>query len=108
MDSPVIGVQHQPIFDSDTVSKIFQKAYGQERVLYALLAVAGIRVGETLGLEVQHLSDDCRTITVEQSSRDGEIQEPKTKNAYQQVDLSSELANLLGSFARDRQSGLLS
>jgi len=76
-------------------------------VLYALLAGTGLRVGEAFGLEVKHLSSDCRTITVEQSCWEGDIQTPKTKNAYRQVDLNPALADLLKTFVKDRRVGLL-
>jgi integrase len=107
IDLPVIEHQHQPTFDAETITKIVQKAFGQNRVLYALLAGTGLRAGEALGLEVKHLSDDCRTITVEQSCWEGDIQTPKTKNAHRQVDVSPKLAELLTAFVADRQSGLL-
>jgi integrase len=87
------------------MSAIVRKADGQEQVLYALLAGSGLRVGEALGLEIKHLSSDCRTITVEQSCWEGDIQTPKTKNAYRQVDLCTPLADLLKAFIGDRQSG---
>jgi site-specific recombinase XerD len=107
MDLPMVEGQHQPTFTVETMASIVSKAFGQERVLYALLAGTGLRIGEALGLEVKHLSRDCRTITVEQSCWEGDIQTPKTKNAYRQVDLNSELACLLKMFVGERQSGLL-
>jgi integrase len=107
MDLPVVEGQHQPTFTSETMTAIVKKAYGQERVLFALLAGTGLRIGEALGLEVKHLSADCTTITVEQSCWEGDIQTPKTKNAYRQVDLCSSLAQLLKTFVGDRQTGLV-
>jgi integrase len=107
IDLPLVENQHQPTFAADTMNAIVWKADGQDRVLFALLAGSGLRVGEALGLEAKHLSTDCRTITVQQSCWEGEIQTPKTKNAYRQVDLSSELARLLKTFVGNRQSGLL-
>jgi integrase len=107
IDLPLVAKQHQPSFAADTVASIVQRTDGQERVFYALLAGTGLRVGEALGLEVKHLSSDRKTITIEQSCWEGDIQTPKTKNAYRQVDLNSELANLLKAFVGDRQSGLL-
>lgn len=53
---------------------IVENVFGQERALYALLAGTGIRIGEALGLEMKHLSADCRTITIEQSCWEGVIQ----------------------------------
>jgi integrase len=89
------------------MTAIVQKATGHERVLYALLAGTGMRIGEILGLEVKHLSGDCKTIVVEQSSWQGHIQTPKTKNAYRQIDINSELAEMVKKFVGTRQNGLL-
>ena len=107
IDMPVVGRQHQPTFSAETMSAIVERANGQEQMLYALLAGTGLRVGEALGLEVRHISSDCKTITVEQSCWSGKIQSPKTKNAYRQVDLCPPLADLLKSFIADRKSGLV-
>jgi integrase len=107
LDMPVVQNQHQPTFTAEMMNSIVQKANGQEQVLYALLAGTGLRVGEALGLEVKHLSADCRTLRVEQSCWEGDIQTPKTRNAYRQVDLCNSLAKLLKAFVRDRQSSLI-
>jgi integrase len=107
IDVPIIENQYQPTFTEAEMSAIVEMANGQERVLYALLAGSGLRIGEALGLEVKHLSPDCRTITIEQSCWQGAIQSPKTKAAYRQVDICTELANLLKAFVGERQSGLL-
>ena len=107
IDLPVVGNQHQPSFEPETMTQIVQRAKGLDRVLYALLAGTGLRAGEALGLEAKHLSSDCQTITVEQSCWEGDIQTPKTKNAYRQVDICPKLAELLRVFVRDRQSGPL-
>jgi integrase len=107
LDIPIVENQQQPTFTADTMNLIVQNASGQDQVLYALLAGTGLRIGEALGLEVRHLSADCRTLTVEQSCWHGDIQTPKTRNAYRQVDLCSSLANLLKSFVGNRESGLV-
>jgi integrase len=107
IDLPIIEHQYQPTFTVETMSSIVEKADGQEQALYALLAGTGLRVGEALGLEVRHLSSDCRTISVEQSCWEGEIQPPKTKNAYRRVDVCPTLAALLRAFLGERRSGLL-
>ena len=107
IDLPVIENQKQPTFTAETMSAIVEKTYGQDQVLYALLAGTGLRVGEAFGLEVKHLSADCRTITVEQSCWQKSIQTPKTKSAYRQIDVCTELAKLLKQFIGDRQSGLI-
>jgi integrase len=107
IDMPIVQNQHQPSFTAETMSAIVGKADGQERVLYALLAGTGLRVGEALGLEVKHFSNGCRTVAVEQSCWEGDVQAPKTKNAYRQVDVSKELAKLLQAFVAVRRSGLV-
>ena len=107
IDLPVIENQKQPTFTQDVMTAIVEKGCGQDQVLYVLLAGTGLRVGEALGLEVKHLSADCRTITIEQSCWQGSIQSPKTKSAYRQIDVSADLANLLKQFIGDRESGLI-
>jgi integrase len=107
MDLPIVKEQRQPTFTPDTVSAIVNKSDGQERVLYALLAGAGLRVGEALGLELQHISEDFRTIFVRQSVWDGMKQEPKTRAAVRDVDLCSTLAEMLRQFVGERRTGLL-
>lgn len=89
------------------MSAIVEKANGQDQVLYALLAGTGLRVGEAFGLEVKHLSADCRTIAVEQSCWGKSIQTPKIKSAFKQIDVCTELAKLLRQFIGIRQSVLL-
>ena len=107
IDLPVIENQKQPTFTAETMSAIVENANGQDQVLYALLAGTGLRVGEAFGLEVRHLSSDCRTITVEQSCWQKSIQTPKTKSAYSQIDVCAELARLIKQFIGDRKSGLI-
>lgn len=107
LDLPLVENQHKPTFTPEEMIAIAQKADGQERILYSLLAGTGLRVGEAFGLELKHLSPDCRTITIEQSCWEGDLQTPKTKNAYRQVDLCVALANLLKAFIGDRQSGFV-
>jgi integrase len=103
----LISLAEAGTFTEETMSAIVQKAGGQERVLYSLLAGSGLRVGEVFGLEIKHLSPDCRTVTVEQSCWEGDLQTTKTKNAYRQVDPCTPLADLLKAFNGDRESGLL-
>jgi integrase len=75
--------------------------------LCALLAGGAMRIGEVFGLELQHISDDCRTITIEQSCWNGKVQRPKTLNAYRQIDLCPSLAAVLKQFIGERREGLL-
>jgi integrase len=107
LDLPVIKNQRQPCFTGEAVSSIVRAAKGQSKVLYTLLAGTGLRVGEALALEVKHVRSDCRTIGVEQSVFWGEIQTPKTHNAYRKVDLAPELAALLKAHLQTLQGGLI-
>lgn len=107
LDMPIIENQHRPAFTAEATTKIVGAATGRNRMLFALLAGTGLRIGEALGLEIRHISDDCRTITIEQSVWNGQIQTPKTPNAYRQVDLAPALADLLKTFIGDRREGLV-
>ena len=53
MGLPVIEDQRQPTFNFDEVETIVSKAEGQDRLLYALLAGPGLRVGAALALQAE-------------------------------------------------------
>lgn len=105
MDVPLIQKQFQPTFTQTEMEKIVAMATGKARALYALLAGSGFRVGEALGLEIKHLSPDCRTLTIEQSCRHGKMLTPKTHAGYRQVDLCTDLAILLKAYVAGRHRG---
>jgi integrase len=108
IDMPVVENQNQPTFSAETVTSIIAKADGQERILYALLAGTGLRVGEALGLEIgKHISEDCRTLYIRQSVWQGDTQTPKTENSKRDVDLSSCLGEMLKAHIGDRTVGFL-
>ena len=111
IDAPPIAEQSQPSTRGGGISNILQLASDDRfRMLYALLAGCGpLRVGEALGLEIdKHISSDFRTLRVCQKAKFGKIsQRLKTKNAYRQVDLCPELADLLREFVGNKTTGLL-
>jgi hypothetical protein len=92
------------------MNAILNSATDRYRMLYALLADCGpLRAGEALGLEIgKHISEDCRTLYVQQKAKRGVIQPfLKTKNGTREVDLCSSLAKELQAFIGTRTSGLL-
>jgi integrase len=107
LDLPVISMQRRPAFSLEAMSSIVQAASGREKVLYALLAGSGLRIGEALGLETKHVSPDGRTLVVEQSVFAGKVQAPKTNAAYRKVDLACPLAEMVRGFIGNRKSGLV-
>ena len=107
IDLPIVRNQRQPMFAAETMSSIVQKTTGQFRVLYALLAGSGLRIGEALGLEVENISKDCRTLHIRQSVWEGVKQKPKTASAIRDVDLCPALAAMLKTFIADRKTGIV-
>ena len=83
-------------------------AKGRYRVLFALLAGSGLRIGEALGLKVdKHISPDCKTLYVRQSVWNGKEQDPKTENAVRDIDVCSDLAVMLKDYIGNRTNGFL-
>jgi integrase len=110
MGLPVIDEkkQQKPSFTVSEVEGILARAKGRYKVLLALLAGTGLRIGEALGLKLgEHLSNDFLTIRVRQSVWRGSVQTPKTDNAVREIDLPSSLAAFLQASAGDRKSGFL-
>ena len=100
--------QRKPSLTVSQVEEIMGRAKGRYKVLFALLAGTGLRIGEALGLELgKHLSDDFSTIRVRQSVWRATVQSPKTENAIRDIDLPTPLALFLKAYCGDRTSGFL-
>jgi len=64
--------------------------------LVCVMAYAGLRPGEALGLELQHIRES--TLLVEQAVSDGDLKRQKTGRLYRTVDLLDVLASDLSSY----------
>jgi len=114
-DSHFIGLpvvnpkkQNRPTRTAKEVEQIVAHAEGRGRVLLALLAGSGVRIGEAVAIKIgEHLSSDCSTIYVRQSMWHGQEQDPKSPAAVRDVDIPEKLASLLAEFIGDRKHGLL-
>ncbi len=116
IDLPVVKSKDQdtPTVEGREVSDILSKAGGRYRVLYALFAGTGLRIGEALAIRIENycenhttISSDCKTIYVRKSVWRGKEQAPKTDNAIRDVDVHSSLATVLKEFIGSRTVGFL-
>jgi len=87
--------QRRPTITVEELNTILASAKERYRVLFALVAGTGLRIGEALALKTTNLSPDCRVLYVRRSMWRGKEQEPKTPNAVREVDVPEPLANLL-------------
>ena len=69
----------QPYFNDQQLQRIIAASEGQYRVLFALLAGTGMRIGEAAGLHVDDLDLDNCVITVRRAVWNGVEQSPKTE-----------------------------
>ena len=100
--------QRKPSLTASEVEDILARAKGRYKVLFALLAETGLRIGEALGLKIgEHVSGDFSTIKVRQSVWRSSVQTPKTDNAVREIDIPSSLASLLKASIQGRTSGFL-
>jgi len=116
MDVPIVDPkkQHRPTLTAARVTEVIQKAERHYRVLYALLAGTGLRIGEALAIKLDPdsedhttISSDCKTIHVRKSVRGTREQNPKTDNAIRSVDICEALVVFLREFTEGRSSGFL-
>jgi integrase len=106
IDLPDVAGQRKPVFTPEEIRQILSRAEGQYRVLYALLAASGLRIGEALALEVQHFAKDG-TLSVCQGVWNGKLQAPKTKSGIREVDLPQNVTEMLAEFIGDRSAGFI-
>jgi integrase len=96
IDMPVVTSQHQPAVTGDTVSQLMAQAEG-----------TGMRAGEALALECKHVSEDGRTLTIQQSVWQNQILSLKTANGIREIDLHPDLSTMLKAFIGNRTTGLI-
>ncbi len=87
--------QHRPTVTETELETILAGVKKRYRVLFALLAGTGLRIGEALALKPTDFGPDCRILHVRRSVWHGKEQEPKTANAIRTVDIPEELARVL-------------
>jgi integrase len=86
--------QHRPTVTSTEVEEILAGVKDRYRLLFALLAGTGLRIGEALALKPTDFGPDCRLLHVRRSLWHGQEQAPKTANAVRTVDIPEELASV--------------
>lgn len=97
----------QRYFTEDQLRQIIQAAPGRYRVLFALLAGTGMRIGEAAGLYVGDVNLDDGVIHVRRAVWRGKEQAPKTENALREIDIDPMLADLLRQHIGNRTTGRL-
>ena len=80
---------------------------GPYRVLFAMLAGTGMRIGEAAGLHVEDLDLEHGVIHVTRAVWQGLELEPKTENAVREIDIDPTLVSLLKGHIGDRTTGLV-
>ena len=107
LDMPLIRRQRQPSFSADVLTQIVTRSRKQFRILFALLAGTGMRVGEALALRAEDVSADGTVIAISRSVWNQIVQTPKTENAFREIDLHPELGKLLRQFIGEKKTGYL-
>jgi integrase len=103
-EMPIIDptTQHRPTVTRAEVESIIGAIIPRYKVLVALLAGTGLRIGEALGVKTTDLGPECRVLHVRRSIWDCQEQLPKTSNAVRVVDVPEQLAKVLREYAVGR------
>jgi integrase len=105
IDLPLVTEQNTPTFNGREVCRLIADSQGLPRALFMLLAGTGLRIGEALGLPIEAIAKDRKSIKIRQSVWNGRVQSPKTPSAVRIVDICPLLAGELGTFIGGRKSG---
>ncbi len=100
--------QRRPTVTEAEIVSIIDKSTQRFAVLFALLAGAGLRIGEALALKRSDFSLDFRVIRITRSIWRGKEQSPKTPAANREIDIAEPLAALMRVFAEGKSGYLFS
>jgi integrase len=95
----------QRYFTQEQLGQIIAATEGQNRVLFALLAGTGMRIGEAAGLHVDDLDFANCVVHVRRSVWSGQELAPKTENAVREIDIDPALAEMLRQHLGERKTG---
>ena len=87
--------QRRPTVTQTELQNILAELTPRYRVLVALLAGTGLRIGEALGLKSDDFNKECTVLHVWRSIWQGREQQPKTENAIRVIDVPEQLALVL-------------
>lgn len=96
---PKLRKSQQDWLQLDQMKKVIKAADVKLKPLVALLAEAGPRIGECLGLMASDIND--QTLSIERSVWSGKEQDPKTDNAVRKMYISANLRDMLRGCATD-------
>jgi integrase len=115
VDAPPIAKQRQPTVSKEFLQNILNDTTikVRNRVMLALLAATGLRVGELVAMQMgpdpldQNTvwDPEARMIRVRKSIWRAKLQEPKTPSAVRDIDIPTSVNDTLHAFARGKQSG---
>ena len=73
-----------PCFSADVMTGLARWKKPREQMIFILCGAAGLRIGETLGIEIdKHISPDFLTLYVKQKVHHGKVEERlKTANGF--------------------------
>jgi len=78
------------------------------RMLFILCGATGLRIGEALGIRIEHIRDVGTRIIIVEKAWNGQIHDfLKTDNGEREIDVHPAVAKLLLEYIGDRKSGLL-
>jgi integrase len=101
---PRVHRKQQPWLRWDEMRDVVAVAGGRHKkltkikMLFAILAETGFRIGEAVGLQWQDFNFEKRTISVQRSVYKKKIQAPKTPSAIRTIAMSTHLTEMLKEF----------
>lgn len=102
--------QHRPTLTAEEMTQVVANTTGRYQMGAALLAGTSIRIAELLGLRVENISEERKTLYIRQQRKkdgSGVTDVLKTPASHRDIDLHSSLAKMLDRFIGDRESGFL-
>jgi len=92
--------EQAPSFSEQEARSIIAEAKGQYRVMFAIAAMSGLRVGEILALQLNDFDFPNRLLAVRRSVWRGKLQTPKTINSQAVLPLPDALAGIVKEHAK--------
>jgi integrase len=87
--------KEKPALSAEEIRRVIERVPERYRMLFVLVALTGLRVGELLALRWRNVFTDSRLLTITHSLWKGQLVSPKTKSSMRSIRLPAMLVRLL-------------
>jgi integrase len=92
---PKVARREKPVITAEQIHKVFAQFSPDQYLLFAIMSIYLLRIGEVLGLRWMNFNHEAKTLSIESTLWFGRLQPPKTEGSKKTFQMPEVLAEAL-------------